>query len=91
MYTLVWSVGFTRSADKFIKNHPDLRNKFACILLDLENDPFQPHLKYHQLRGNFKGVQAVSITYSYRITLTILVSDKEIILLDVGSHDEVYR
>jgi len=91
MYTLVWSAGFTRSAEKFIKNHPELRDKFAAILHALENDPFQPHLKYHQPGGNLKGIQAVSITYSYRITLTIVVSDKEIILLDVGSHDEVYR
>jgi mRNA-degrading endonuclease YafQ of YafQ-DinJ toxin-antitoxin module len=91
MYTLVWSAGFMRSAEKFIKNYPDLRDKFAAVLRDLENDPFQPHLKYHQLRGYFKVVQAVSITYSYRITLTIVVSDREIILLDVGSHDEVYR
>jgi mRNA-degrading endonuclease YafQ of YafQ-DinJ toxin-antitoxin module len=91
MYTLVWSAGFTRSAENFIKSHPDLRDKFAAILRDLENYPFQPHLKYHQLRVNFKRVQAISITYSYRITLTIVVSDREIILLDVGSHDEVYR
>ena len=27
----------------------------------------------------------------YRIILTIEVTDKEIILLDIGSHDEVYR
>jgi len=91
MYTLVWSAGFTRSAEKFITKHPDLRDKFAAILHDLEHDPFQPHLKYHQLGGIFKGVQAISITYSYRITLTIVVSDSEIILLDIGSHDEVYR
>ena len=91
MYTLIWSAGFTRSAEKFIKSHPDLRGKFAAILRDLENDPFQPHLKYQQLKGNFKGIEAFSITYSYRITLTIVVSDREIILLDVGSRDEVYR
>lgn len=91
MYTLVWSAGFSRSAEKFIKNHPDLQGKFAAVLRELENDPFQPQLKYHQLSGNLKGFKAVSITYSYRITLTIVVSDKEIILLDVGSHDEVYR
>jgi hypothetical protein len=36
-------------------------------------------------------VQAISITSSYRLTLTLLISDQEIILLDVGSHDEVYR
>jgi hypothetical protein len=27
----------------------------------------------------------------YRIVLTIAVMDREIILLDIGSHDEVYR
>jgi addiction module RelE/StbE family toxin len=91
MYALVWTAGFTRSAEKFTKSHPELRVKFASILRDLEHDPFQPHLKYHQLKGNLKGIQAVSITYSYRITLTILVSDMEIILLNVGSHDDVYR
>lgn len=91
MYTLVWSAGFSRSAEKFNRRHPELKNKFAAVLRDLENDPFQPHLKYHQLAGNLKDIQAVSITYSYRITLTIIVTEKEIILLDVGSHDEVYR
>lgn len=82
MHTLVWSTGFTRSAEKFIKSHPDLRVKFAAVLRELEKDPFQPHLKYHHLSGSLKGIQAVSITYSYRITLTIVVSDREIILLD---------
>jgi mRNA-degrading endonuclease YafQ of YafQ-DinJ toxin-antitoxin module len=91
MYTLIWTAGFTRSAEKFILHHPELRRKFASILRDLESDPFQPHLKYHNLTGKLKGVQAVSITHSYRITLTVLIADMEIILLDVGSHDEVYR
>jgi len=90
MYTLIWSPGFTRSAKSFISKHPELRGKFAAVLRDLEVNPFQPHLKYHHLSG-IKGVQAVSITYSYRITLTMVVSDAEIILLDVGSHDQVYR
>ncbi|MEI6827351.1 MAG: plasmid stabilization protein, partial [Desulfuromonadales bacterium] len=65
MYTLVWSAGFTRSAEKFIKHHPVLKNKFVSVLRDLENNPFQPRLKYHQLGGNLKDIQAVSITYSY--------------------------
>jgi mRNA-degrading endonuclease YafQ of YafQ-DinJ toxin-antitoxin module len=90
MYTLIWSPGFTRSAKAFIHKHPELRKKFAAVLRDLVCDPFHPHLKYHHLAG-IKGVQAVSITYSHRITLTIVVSDAEIILLDVGSRDEVYR
>jgi len=83
--------GFTRTARKFLKQHPDLREKFVAILNDLERDPFQPHLRYHHLGGKLKGVQAISITSSYRLTLTLLIADPEINLLDVGSHDEVYR
>jgi len=91
VYTLIWTSGFTRSAEKFIERHRELRQKFASILRDLEKDPFQPHLKYHHLSGKLKAFQAVSITHSFRITLTVLISEREIILLDVGSHDEVYR
>jgi len=91
MYSLVWTPNFTRAAEKFIKHHPELRKKFAEVLRALEQDPFQPHLKYHHLAGKLKEVQAVRITSSYRILLTLVVSEREIHLLDVGSHDEVYR
>ena len=36
-------------------------------------------------------LQAVSVTYEYRIILTLEVTVREILLLDIGSHDEVYR
>jgi mRNA-degrading endonuclease YafQ of YafQ-DinJ toxin-antitoxin module len=91
MYTLVWTAHFTRAAGKFIKRHPELKKKVALILRDLEKDPFQPHLDYHHLGGKQTGVQAVSITDSYRITMTVIITKKEIILLDIGSHDEVYK
>ena len=38
-----------------------------------------------------EGLHAVSVTHAYRITLTLRVTKKEIVLLDIGSHDEVYR
>ena len=91
MYRLVWTSHFIRAAKKFVVRHPEQKKKVAEILRDLEKDPFQPHLKYHQLGGKLKGMQAVSITDDYRITLTILITEKEIQLLDIGSHDQVYR
>lgn len=91
MYTLVWTSGFTRAAKKFAEYHPELRARLSAILCDLETDPFQPHLRFHHLTGKLKGIQAVSLTHSFRITLTVMVTDREIILLDIGSHDEVYR
>ena len=36
-------------------------------------------------------IQTVSLSDSYRITITGVIFDKEIMLQDVGSHDEVYR
>ena len=91
MFTLVTTEYFLRRARKFLKKHPDLRQRFAQIVDELKQDPFAPHLDYHHLGGKLKGIQAVRLTDSYRITLTIVISEKEIILLDIGSHDEVYR
>jgi mRNA interferase YafQ len=90
MYTLVWTAHFTRAARKFVKRHPELKKKVALIVRDLEKDPFQPHLDYHHPGGKQTGVQAVSVTDSYRITMTVIITKKEIILLDIGSYDEVY-
>ena len=91
MFTIIATQHFLRRARKFLKKHPELQERFTQILDDLTQDPFAPHLAYHHLGGKLKGIQAISITASYRITLTITISDQEIILLDVGNHDEVYR
>ena len=91
MFTLVTTDYFLRRAHKFLRKHPDLRERFAQVVDDLKTDPFAPHLAYHHLGGKLKDVQAVSITYDYRIILTIEITECEIILLDIGSHDEVYR
>lgn len=90
MYSLIWTARFTRAAERFIKQHPDLQRKFAQTLRDLEQDPFHPHLKCHPLSGKLKGMHAIRLTEGYRITLTIFVTEREILLLDIGSHDQVY-
>jgi len=89
-YALVWTPHFTRSANRFSQDHPDLKKRFAKVLGDLEEDPLQPHLRLHPLKGELKGMHAVSLTHSYRITLTLKITEKEILLIDIGSHDEVY-
>ena len=90
-FTLVWTAHFARTAKKFAQGNPGLKTRFARVLRDLERDPFAPHLKLHHLKGALAGLQAVSITHGYRLTLTLKITAKEIILLDVGSHDVVYR
>lgn len=91
MYSIVTPERFLRQARKFFKKHPDLKSRFGKVVGDLQHDPFQSHLELHPLSGKLAGCHAVSLTHSYRITLTLLITEKEIILLDIGSHDEVYR
>lgn len=91
MFRLVTPQQFLRQARRFLKKHPDLRPRFAQLLEDLQRDPFQPHLGLHPLTGKLSGCHAVRLTHSYRVTLTLLITEHEIVLLDIGSHDEVYR
>lgn len=90
MYSIVTPKQFLRQARKFFKKHPDLKPRFAKVLNDLQKDPFQPSLELHALSGKLEGCHAVSLTHNYRMTLILLITEQEIILLDIGSHDDVY-
>lgn len=89
-FVLVWTESFARTARKFLRRHPDLTGVFEDVLRQLETNPHAPRLRLHPLQGKHAGKQAVSLTYAYRIVLILRITAKEIILLDVGSHDEVY-
>ena len=89
-YCLVFTEAYNKRAAKWLKRHPDLRQQYLKTLQLLELNPFHPSLRLHALGGRLQGVHAVSINLSYRITLELLVSDHEIVLINVGDHDSVY-
>jgi len=91
VFKIVTTSFFLRRLRIFLKKHPELRERFTLVVDGLIADPFDPRLKYHQLSGKLQGLQAVSITDGYRLVLTVIISDQEIILLDIGCHNEVYR
>jgi mRNA interferase YafQ len=91
MYRLVFSSHFDRQSERFKRRHPELRSRLARTIRDLQTDPFQPHLRLHALRGELEGLHALSLTHAYRILLTLRISEHEITLLDIGSHDDLYR
>ena len=90
-FTLVWTETFLRTARKFVRRHPDLVGLVSDVIRQIEADPFVPRLRLHPLHGRHQGKHAVRLTYEYRIVLVLRVSKGEITLLDIGSHDEVYR
>ena len=91
MNQLIWTLTFLRTAKRFLRKHPALRPEFQRLLEQLEVDPAHPRLRLHPLKGRLRGKHAVSLTYSHRIVLLLRLEKDEITLLDIGTHDEVYR
>lgn len=90
-YQLVFTESYFKRARRFAKKHPELKSQYEKTLLLLEQNPFHPSLRLHALSGRLSGLHAVSINLTYRLTLELLISSDRIILINVGSHDEVYR
>lgn len=57
----------------------------------LELNPLHLSPKLHGLSGKLNEIFAVSINVSFRITLELLISEKEITPIDIGIHDDVYK
>lgn len=90
-FSLLWTHTFSRTARKFLRRHPDQAGQFEAVLKQLEVDPHAPRLRLHALTGRHKDKHAASLTYEHRIILILRITAKEIVLLDIGTHDEVYR
>ena len=51
--------------------------------------PNSPLLRLHKLKGEFEGLYAFSIAYDLRVVVDLSKPDIAI-MVDIGSHDEVY-
>jgi len=90
-YRLIYPDSYLKRAKKFLKKHPEIRNQYQKTLELLELNPHHPSLRLHRLQGRLAELSSVSINMSYRIVLEILIRDNDIILIDVGHHEQVYR
>jgi mRNA-degrading endonuclease YafQ of YafQ-DinJ toxin-antitoxin module len=90
-YDLLWTPTFERSLRGFLRRRPGLAGLVSDVLHLLEDDPLSPRLRMHRLKGKHTGKQAVRLTYSDRIVLVLRATEHEIVLLDIGPHDAVYR
>jgi len=88
-YKFIYTNSYIKRASKFVKKHPELLSQYKKTLKILEIDPNHPSLRLHHLKGRLKDLYSISINISYRITLEFFVTEKEIILVNVGHRDEV--
>ncbi len=89
-YTLIFTERYNRIAARFLRRHPDMARAYEKTLALLQVNPQHPSLRLHALGGRLQGVHSVSINLSYRITLLMRVTEREIVPLAVGDHDAVY-
>jgi mRNA-degrading endonuclease YafQ of YafQ-DinJ toxin-antitoxin module len=89
-YRILYPDSYLKRASKFLKKHPELRNQYQKTVELLEVNPYHPSLRLHGLQGRLAGLSSVSINLSYRLVLEFVIQDSDIILVDVGSHDQVY-
>jgi len=89
-WQLVFTEQYNRRAARFLKRHPDASSQYAKTLKLLEANPHHPSLRLHPLKGKLSGLHSVSISLSYRITIELLITESEIVPINVGDHDEVY-
>ena len=90
-YKIIYTDSYNKRAAKFIRKHPELVGQYEKALKLLELNPFHPSLKLHKLSGRLDEIYSVSINISYRITMEFFISEKTIVPVKVGPHDEVYR
>ncbi len=86
MINLVFSQSFKRAFKTTLKIEAKLR-----LLAD---DPYNPILCTHKLKGKLSGAWAFSVEYNCRIIFNFEpnpeTKEEEINLIDIGTHDEVY-
>ncbi len=94
MRELVWSPAFSRQLKRLVRQNLQIREVAAQTLQQLTDDPFYPTLRTHKLKGELEGKWSCSIDYSHRIVFKFVensdLTTKNILLLAIGSHDEVY-
>lgn len=89
---LIRSHAFVRAAKRFIKGHPHAAETLRETLKLLAEDAFDPRLRTHKLKGQLADCWASSAGRDLRIVFEFVHEggQEAILLLSVGTHDEVY-
>ena len=85
MISAVWDEAFKRSYRKRIKKNDERRRRMELFLAS----PFSTQLRTHKVSGKLEGQWAFSVDDDCRVVFEFIGEDK-VLLIDIGSHDEVY-
>jgi len=91
---LIWSTTFVRAFKRRAHHQPELQEKVKRTLEQLAEDPFHPSLRSHKLKGDLSPAWACTVDYHNHIIFDFVPNpnskEDDILLLTMGTHDEVY-
>ena len=90
MYEIKFADGYEKKAIKFFKKHKNIYPQYEKIMKILEYNPTHPSLRLHKLQGKMNKFSSISINMKYRVIIDFIIVDNSIILIDIGSHSDVY-
>jgi addiction module RelE/StbE family toxin len=90
MIEIIWDDRFKRIYKNWSKKHPELVESFRNRMELFESNPFHPSLRTHSLCGILKGLWSLWITYEYRLIFKFVDRKRRVLLIDIGTHEEVY-
>lgn len=94
MRQVLFASSFKRAFKRLTRRQPNLQAQIEDRLRLLAENPFAPSLQTHRLKGKLSGAWACSVEYDCRIIFNFVenleTGEDDILLIDIGSHDEVY-
>ncbi len=94
MRQLVIAPSFRRAYRRLARRDHRLQERVDDALRQMQADVFAPALGTHKLSGALSGLWACSCGYDCRVVFALEAAagtgNEVILLLDVGTHDEVY-
>jgi addiction module RelE/StbE family toxin len=86
---IYFSETFKKSYKKLVRKNPDVAFDILEKLIKFHLNPFEPSLKSHKLKGFLSEFYAFSVQTDLRIVFRF-DDVGNILVVDIGSHDEVY-
>ncbi len=94
MRRLAWHNSFKRAFRKHTRYDTRLKESILSALDALSENPFHPRLRTHKLSGKLQELWACWVEYDCRIIFAFEPDPSRgedlIVVVDIGSHDEVY-
>jgi mRNA-degrading endonuclease YafQ of YafQ-DinJ toxin-antitoxin module len=80
---------FDKRLTTFIDRHPELTADTRVLIEAIARDPRDHSIRTHRLKGALAECHAARLSREYRIVF--IYSATQVLLVDIGTHDDVYR